>query len=177
MKRAFLVLFTLSLTCLPLGLAVAAEMEHQHMAMGPSALDRLEKLEGEWVGKAGPGEQKVDATVTYHVTANGSAVMETLFPGTPHEMVTMYTVDKGGLVMTHYCAAGNQPHMRAHKGAAADELVFEFAGGANINPARDQFMHNASFKFVDADHLRSEWADWKDGKQAQVMVFELERKK
>ena len=178
MKRAFPMLVTMVLAAFPFGAALGAEMGHTHAAMGASALDPLKKLAGEWVGKAGPsGGQMMDATVTYRVTANGSAVMETLFPGASEEMVTMYTVDKGGLVLTHYCAAGNQPRMMARKSAAANELVFDFAGGANINPARDQFMHNAKLVFVDDDRLRSEWTDWKNGKKTQTMVFELERKK
>jgi hypothetical protein len=42
--------------------------------------------------------------VEYRVTGAGSAVVETLFPGTPHEMVTVYHARKGVLCMTHYCA-------------------------------------------------------------------------
>jgi len=178
MKRSLPMLVTMMLLALPPAVALAADMGHSHGAMGAASLDPLKKLAGEWVGKAGPsGGQAMDATVTYRVTANGSTVMETLFPGGPQEMVTMYTVDKGSLVLTHYCASGNQPHMTVRKGTAANELVFDFAGGSNINAAKDQFMHNAKMVFVDDDHLRSEWTDWKDGKKAETMVFELERKK
>ncbi len=178
MKRLASILVATAMAVFPLTLAIAAEMEHEHTGMAPSALDPLKKLEGEWTGKAGPtGGDKMDASVIYHVTADGSAVMETLFRGTPHEMVTMYTLDKGALVLTHYCDAHNQPHMKARKGGAANELAFDFAGGANINPAKDQFMHNAKVVFVDDDHLHSEWTSWKAGKPGSTMVFELERKK
>lgn len=159
--------------------ALAAEMQHAHAggAFAPPALEPLKKLAGTWTGKAGTGDQKMDATVTYKVTANGSAVMETLFPDTDHEMVTMYTVDKGALVLTHYCAAGNQPHMRARKGKAANELVFDFAGGVNIDPDRDHYMHDAKMVFVDDDHLHSEWTDWSGGRTGPTRVFELTRQK
>jgi hypothetical protein len=80
--------------------ALAAPMEHAHAGFAPPALEPLKKLAGTWTGKAGSGDQKMDATVTYKITANGSAVMETLFPDTDHEMVTMYTVDRGALVLT-----------------------------------------------------------------------------
>jgi hypothetical protein len=176
MKRP-LVLLALALLVVPAAVACAAEMEHQHMAKASPVLDPLKKLEGTWVGKAGPAEQQMDATVVYKVTAAGSAVMETLFPGTPMEMVTMYTAEKGDLVLTHYCAAGNQPRMKARKGGPANELVFEFTGGANIVPAKDQFMHDARLVFVDDDHLRSEWTDWNGGKPAKTMVFEMARQK
>lgn len=158
-------------------LALAQGMEHHAASSSPSALEPLRKLAGTWTGTAGSGEQKMDATVTYKVTANGSAVMETLFPGTEHEMVTMYTTEKGALVLTHYCAAGNQPHMKARKGAAANELVFDFAGGANIDPKKDMFMHDAKLVFVDDDHLRSEWRDWNAGKPGALRTFDLTRRK
>ena len=176
MKRVIPILVTLSLV-LPVAFALAGEMEHQHAAMGASALDPLKKLAGEWTGKAGHGDQKMDATVTYHVTANGSAVVETLFPGSEHEMVTVYTVEKGTLVLTHYCAAGNQPRMKAAKAGGANGLKFDFAGGANISPGKDMFMHDLKLSFADDDHLRGEWSQWKDGKPAELMVFDLERKK
>jgi hypothetical protein len=167
----------LTLAALTLSVSLATAADQDHAATGVSALDPIKQLEGDWVGKAGHDGQQVDAAVSYHVTANGSAVMETLFPGTPHEMVTIYTVDKGALVLTHYCALGNQPRMRARKSSALNELAFEFAGGAGINPAKDEHMHAVRLRFVDADHLQSEWTDWKGGKPSEVMVFDLERKK
>ncbi|HVP40296.1 MAG TPA: hypothetical protein VMS93_14050 [Candidatus Saccharimonadales bacterium] len=178
MKRVSFVLAVLALAALPLALASAAEMKHQHAAAGPSALDPIKKLAGEWVGKAGPaGGKEMDAAVTYHVTASGSAVMETLFPGTDHEMVTMYTLDKGNVVLTHYCDSGNQPRMKARKGTPANELVFDFAGGANLDPGKDRFMHNAKMVLVDDRHLRSEWTSWQGGKEQGTVVLKLERKK
>jgi hypothetical protein len=153
-------------------------MDHakMHAGMGAGALDPIKKLAGTWVGTAGSGDQKMDATVTYRVTANGSCVMETLFPGTDHEMVTMYTADKSGLVLTHYCAAGNQPRMKASK-ASDKEIDFAFAGGGNIDPAKDQHMHSAKMMFVDDDHLHTEWGDWNGGKASVTRVFELARQK
>ncbi|MBI3634720.1 MAG: hypothetical protein HY216_00710 [Candidatus Rokubacteria bacterium] len=177
MKRTFTILVMLLLAALPPALALAAEAEHEHQAMGASALDPLKQLAGDWVGKGGAGDEQMDAAVTYRVTANGSAVMETLFPGTPHEMITMYTLEKGAVVLTHYCSMGNQPHMRAKAGTPANELMFEFVPGAGINPAKDSHMHSASYKFIDADHIHSEWSDWEKGKLAQVMKFDMERKK
>ena len=44
-------------------------------------------------------------------TGGGSAVTETLFPGTAHEMMSVYHMDGDDLVLTHYCAGGNQPRM------------------------------------------------------------------
>ncbi len=180
MKRLVLalVVVTLTMATVPLTLVAAQEMKAQAAQAAPSALDRLKALEGEWVGKAGPPSgEKIDAVATYRVTADGSAVMETLFPGTPHEMVTMFTMDRGTLVLTHYCTAHNQPHMKARKGGPANELSFDFAGGANIDPAKDDFMHNLKLVFLDQDHIRGEWTSWSGGKATETVVFDMERKK
>lgn len=71
--------------------------------------DAVAGLEGRWqlVDEGMPG------VIEYAVTAGGHSVREVMFPGEPHEMVNMYSLDGNSLVMTHYCAAGNQPRMRA----------------------------------------------------------------
>ena len=46
----------------------------------------------------------------YSITAGGSAVLEKIFPDTPHEMVSVYyDDDHGKLAMTHYCMMRNRP--------------------------------------------------------------------
>ena len=50
-------------------------------------------------------------TIVYSVIAAGSAVHEHMFPGGPHEMVTVYHLDGPDLLLTHYCAAGNKKLM------------------------------------------------------------------
>lgn len=159
-------------------LAIAADMEHQHAtSMALPALDRLKKLDGEWVGKAGvKGGEVGDARVIYHTTANGTAVIETLFPGAQEEMVTVYTVEGGQLALTHYCAAGNQPRMKSRKDAAANEVAFEFVATPGIDPKSDAYMRTARITFVDDDHVKTEWASYDKGKPSHVMQFDLTRK-
>ena len=135
--------------------------------------DNLKALAGDWTMTDGDGS----TAVTYRVTAGGSAVVETLFPGAEHEMVTVYTLDRGDLVLTHYCAEGNQPHMKAVKGGDAASIAFKFDGGGNIKSSKDGHMHEATFAFIDADHVKSSWLYYKDGKAADTKEFSLARKK
>ena len=86
--------------------------------------------------------KKGDLVARYAVTAAGSAVVETVFPGSAHEMVTVYHADGPDLVLTHYCMEGNQPRMRA-KDARGPRFEFAFDGGTNIDPKRDRHMHSA----------------------------------
>jgi hypothetical protein len=143
---------------------------------GPT-LEMLKALAGNWVqvGENGqPGEQVIS---TYRVTAAGSAVEEVLFPGTDHEMVTMYHHDGDNLLLTHYCAAGNQPRMKARNGTNPGELVFEFMDATNLRSPADPHMHAGSITIVDANHLRAQWDGYQDGKPNRVASFDLVRKK
>lgn len=143
-----------------------------------AAFARLKQLAGEWQPANPPDEASRGKTVLrYRVTAGGSALVETVFPDQPHEMITVYHLDGDRLVLTHYCHCGNQPRMRARLGDRLDELVFEFDGGGNLNPAKDTHMHNYRVRFVDADHLHGEWELYIDGKSDSKHTFDLVRKK
>jgi hypothetical protein len=125
-------------------------------ATAVAPFDRFKNLAGEWVAaEDGDMFKKGDLVARYAVTAAGSAVVETVFPGSPHEMVTVYHADGPDLVLTHYCMEGNQPRMRARnvKGSRFD---FAFDGGTNIDPKRDRHMDSASLELLGADELRSE---------------------
>ncbi len=145
-----------------------------------AAFDRLKGLEGTWQGTtSGGGEGEGEATVThvFEVSAAGTVVMETMNPDVPdHEMINMYHLDGEELVLTHYCASGNQPKMKLVRPQAADnDLRFDFTGGTNLDPAKDVHIHAAHLVLVDADTLKSAWTGYKDGREAGVRTFMLKR--
>lgn len=143
----------------------------------PSQLEQLKRLAGEWAGKGTHGEMTHEATVTYKVTSGGSAVVETLGPGSPHEMVTVFHQDGDDLVLTHYCGLGNQPRMKAEKSKDAKKLVFKFAGAGNLKSDQDPHMHDLTIEFLSDDHIKTTWTFFKDGKADSTAVFDLKRKK
>jgi hypothetical protein len=132
-----------------------------------AGLERLKKLAGTWVEADKDGKPTDKVVSVVRVTAAGSAVHETLFPGQPHEMVSIYHLDKGDLVMTHYCSLGNQPRMKADPASLPKQLHFKFAGGTNLDPAKDMHMHEATVTFVDDDHLEVAGVAWVDGKPSE----------
>jgi hypothetical protein len=142
-----------------------------------SAFDRFKQLAGEWVGKGKHGDMEHEIRVVYKVTAGGSAVVETIDPGGKHEMVTVIHPDGDALLLTHYCMLGNQPHMKAMPKAGDKTVAFEFVKATNMKSPKDMHMHSATFIFVDADTLKTEWTHYKDGKEEGKAVFELKRKK
>jgi len=127
-------------------------------------LERMKKLAGTWMeaGKEGKATDKVISVVK--VIGGGSVVHETLFPGQPHEMVSVYLLDGGDLVMTHYCVLGNQPRMKADPESPAGTIRFAFAGGTNLDPAKDKHMHEGTITFVDDDHIEWSGVAWEGGK-------------
>ncbi len=145
-------------------------------AQADPRFERLKALAGVWVGEAVLGDWKDSTQVTYRVTGAGSALMEVLFEGTPHEMVTIYHLDGPDLVLTHYCAAGNQPHMKAAAGGDPNVLRFDFVRATNLASADAMHMHDAVIRFVDANHLESTWTSYHGGKPAGEAIFRLRRK-
>jgi hypothetical protein len=106
------------------------------------------------------------AKVTYTVSANGNVVTETLFPGTEHEMLTLYYLEGNELHATHYCAMGNRPHFKLDPAASKPgELVFAFDGGSGFDAAKDPHVHSGVIR-LQGDRLDNDWAFWKGGKQA-----------
>jgi hypothetical protein len=105
--------------------AYAHDGEHKKVTAN-AAFETLKSLAGTWQATMlKPDGDKT--TVVYRVTGNGSVVMETMFAGSDHEMINMYTVDGDSIVATHYCSAGNQPVLRLNPAkSTAKNLVFDF---------------------------------------------------
>jgi hypothetical protein len=107
--------------------------------------------------------------------------METLdssHEGHPITMITMYTQDGASVLATHYCAAGNQPRMRATGSADAvrNSLAYEFVDVANA-AGTPEVMRRLVVSFVDADHFQQTWTSRAaDGKE-HSSVFEYSRKR
>jgi len=138
-----------------------------------AAFEMMKGLAGDWQGTAA-GE--AGAEVDYRVSGNGSVVMQTQFPGTEHEMTNMYALDGNGLVMTHYCASGNQPQLKLDPAASDEgELAFVFAGGTNLDPEKDSHIHEAKIRIGEDGGLEEVWTGYNEGKAAHDMVFDLSR--
>lgn len=141
---------------------------------GAFAFDVLKRLAGTWTGRAG-GDGGFDCTVEFRVTAGGKTLIETQFPGTDHEMVSVYYLDGKDLVLTHYCAMGNQPRMRFNpKDSTWNVYSFEFDGGSNLKRG-EPHVHEGSIHFVNATRLKADWHMFTGGKRSGTNSFDLTR--
>lgn len=151
-----------------------------HTPATPKALlDAVKLLAGEWEMTQG---KETTLALQTRVFANGHNVAETMFPGTPHEMVNMYHLDGDKLVCTHYCAAGNQPRMECKPGASTTPaapdtnpdakstftfpmvLDFTFRDCTNLKSAEETYMGGLKITFHSADSITQEWTNYKAGK-------------
>jgi hypothetical protein len=142
---------------------------------GSRGYEHMKQLVGVWEGTSNMGKEGEKIRVEYHLTAGGSAIVETLFPGTPEEMISVYYDDnKGRLSMTHYCMLQNRPSMKLQKGSA-DRLDFVFSKGSGIDPKKDAHMHALSISFVDKNHVVENWTLFEGGKEKEVTKLNLSR--
>jgi hypothetical protein len=152
-----------------------------------TAFKRIKTLAGTWksqtadLGKADHGkvkdeDHKGDSPVIYKLTGAGSALVETQFPGSDHEMVSVYHLDGEDLRMTHYCAAGNQPRVKLDRvNSKPDELIFVFDGGSNLDPEKDMHIHGVKITFHEDGKVTSAWEGYAGGKKAMTTTFKLTR--
>ncbi len=158
----------------------AAEGKEEECVMPPpyagsAELQKMKSLAGVWEmpDPMNPGGK---SQVVYEVTSNGSAVVERMATGTPHEMVSVYHDEKGKLAMTHYCAIGNQPKL-ALESASGDKIKLNFAKNNVINPKKEDHMHSLEITFQGPDQMTQSWAGYMKGKMWKPEVFTLTRVK
>ncbi|MFQ5506117.1 MAG: hypothetical protein ACE5F1_15175 [Planctomycetota bacterium] len=136
----------------------------------------LKQLVGEWVMVGEDGKPGEEITSRARLTAGGSTILETIFPGTEKEMVTAYHRDGEDLVLTHYCVLGNQPRMKAQPTKAKNRLRFVCSGWTNMKSHDDSHMHEGRLTFEDENHLSTEWLLYEKGVKAYSAKFKLVRK-
>ena len=152
-----------------------AVLSRTSLGEGGGALERMKSLLGTWKGKDARGN-RVD--VTYAMVADSTAMMESLdIGGTKESMVTVYTLDAGNTVLTHYCSMGNQPRMKLDAASSGDDvLVYRYVDATNVKSERDPRMHDLTLRFRDRDHFSQEWSLRMEGRNTST-VYEFERVK
>jgi len=129
-------------------------------------------LEGTWIATKSPEGQK-PMTLVFRPTAAGSAVMETMGPGSDHEMLNVYTNTGNGVFLTHYCMMGNQPRLRLAS-AKDGVLKFEFVDAGNLK-SRDEAHMDSLEITVKGDQMTQDWSMYQDGKVTGHHTFEFKR--
>jgi hypothetical protein len=132
MRPSVLAVFAFAAAC---GSQAAPPPASVTATLDDGAWDRLRHaLAGSWSMTTRSG---ADFRVVYRVISNDSALVEDWGVGSRHETETVFYADHRDILLTHYCAQGNQPRLRAVR-ATPDEIEFRFVDVTNKTP--DQAM-------------------------------------
>ena len=162
---------------LPIALLLAACQSTHTQAVDENARKELfttiSALEGTWQRSDPTG---ATSTTEFALSSGGSVVVETMFPGTEHEMTNIYSLDGNSLLMTHYCAGGNQPTMRA-TAMAGNELSFRSEGVRDLNAPDEPYMGAMTLVFLADGTVEQRWIGMKEGapEPGHEMTFKLRR--
>ena len=135
-----------------------------------SSFEKLKTLQGTWTGKNTQGQP---LKVLFRATSAGSAVLSEIEG--KENMITMFHLDGDRLMMTHYCATGNQPRMLAKVSPDGKTFTFNFLDATNLNSPRAGHMQRMVLTVIDENHHTEDWTFVEQGKQLHEH-FELERK-
>lgn len=157
--------------------SVLVSAQEQEPYVGSKAFEQMKLLVGEWEGTMDMGKGPETITATYKLTSGGSAIVETVFEGAQHEMVTVYHDNANRtLSMTHYCMLGNQPKM-VLEGMENNELKFDLSEDADIDVASDTHMHSLALKFDGQNQMTQHWTEFKAGKAGKSVDIAFKRVK
>jgi hypothetical protein len=135
------------------------------------SFEELKALDGTREGKSLNGQP---LEVAYRVTSNGSAIMSEIKG--KEDMISMFNLDGDRVLLTHYCAVGNQPRMVASASPDGKTFTFEFVDATNLPTPDAAHMIRMVLAMPDANHHTEEWTFSDHGKEHKE-VFDLRRKK
>lgn len=134
------------------------------------AFDKMKLLAGSWEGKTADGHV---VTEKLQVMSAGGSLMSDLNAEEP--MTSMFYLDGGQLMMTHFCPSKNQPRMKAIISPDGNTITFDFLDATNLATPETGHMHRAVYILLGADNLAEEWTWRQNGKETKEH-FELHRK-
>ncbi|WP_226664600.1 hypothetical protein [Microbulbifer aggregans] len=129
-------------------LATSASAEQP--ASSTDSLQKMKTLVGDWNKEGSDGETFY---ISFQLSANGSVLVENwVYKGASHSM-TMYHLDGGNLLATHYCPQGNQPRLKLKSSNKTNTLSFEFLDATNLESLQASHQNSLEFEFVDINTI------------------------
>jgi len=136
----------------------------------------LKTMAGNWKSAAASqGHYGKGDVQQFRVSAAGSAVVNTIFPGEESEMVSVFHRDNKELLLTHYCAIQNVPIMKFEKSDQPGVIKFVFSGGTNFDPAIDAHVHEGTIVVKDTNTVESTFVAYANNKPMPGLKSVLKR--
>jgi hypothetical protein len=136
---------------------------------------RLKRLAGVWQARSTRGWT---GHAVARVIGRGSAVLfESDFDDDAEgAMINVYYLDKGRLLLTHYCEAKNQPTLVATGQSSDGKVVlFTFLNGTGMADRNTGHMDKLLFRFISDDSYIRRWTWY--GKGSEQWLEEIESRR
>ena len=133
------------------------------------AFAAIKNMPGTWEGTTPKGPVQV----IFKVTGGGSSVMSEIVG--KEDMISMFHMDGSRLLLTHYCAVGNQPRMQASVSPDGKTFTFTYVDATNLASPEAGHMQRMILTLLDENHHTEEWVFADHGREQKV-VFDLHRK-
>jgi hypothetical protein len=141
---------------------------------GTPALAKLQGLTGDWEGTfewSGARTASGKMNATYYATGNGSAIVENLTVDGAPVMTSVYHLDGTNLRMTHFCAAQNQPRLKATFVDLAQGVIkFSLVDVTNLRSPDAGYVHGLEVRLLDPNHITLSFLFEGGGKQSTERV-------
>lgn len=140
----------------PYALDAVAQPTHPSSAVRVDAevFQVLKSLVGSWEGTTAEGRQ---LKVAYTLHARDSVLMEAWTLGATTDALTLYHMDMGTLMATHYCPQCNQPRLLLSEVTLPDTFAFAFASATNLPSLDAAHQHRFELRLLNPNSFwRSE---------------------
>ena len=135
------------------------------------AFAAIKNMPGTWEGNTPKGPVQV----IFKVTGRGSSVMSEIVG--QEDMISMFHMDGNRLLLTHYCAVGNQPRMAASVSPDGKTFTFTYVDATNLASPEAGHMQRMVLTLLDENHHTEDWTYMMPGDKPVHAHFELQRAK
>ncbi len=150
-------------------LSACLAMSSEKPSPAAAAFEKMKTLAGNWevVFEGKP------QSMSMQVISAGSAVMQN---DNKENMVTMFHLDGERLMMTHYCAAKNQPRLVGEVSPDGKVITFNFLDITNLASPDAVHIRHMVLTFEDDKHFTEQWTARDKGKDGESLTFRFTRK-
>jgi len=147
----------MKLAYLALGCLLLVHFSEAGESNAAKALEQLKSLAGDWEGTAewtGARTGTYPMNAAYYTTGNGSALVENLISENAPVMTSVYHLDGNDLRLTHFCAAQNQPRLKAERIDLDNKAIdFGFIDITNLRSPDAPHVHGLEIRLIDPNHI------------------------
>ena len=139
---------------------------------------KMAGLAGNWQGTSQWSGGRSDSgavQVNYFLTGNGTALVENVSYGKDPMMTSVYHMDAGTLRMTHFCAAGNQPRLKAVSHDNDEQVIqFDMVDITNLSEPDGPHVHAVKLVMESGNKISVTFDFTNHGKESREEIH-LER--